>query len=283
MAPARLRHAGNRGSTALTDFRSGQLRGSGNSHPDRRNTDTNAAQASTSPHRATPTFATSSTTTSATTSEAVRPAPPTAFRLPTPASGTAAAAARTAVIMGKKLGALPEGGSLPARAQRALESQRWSTFFCPLLWAAAGDDITDPVLQRLTEVLRGSRFEAEVDGEQLAGPLAARRAWLALRAAMRQNGIHKQVGLAEWMARQRIGPQQPLAVGRYFDSDAQEYVVNSMAEHNGAVRVLEASMTAAPVPHTSGRDTDAGRCDTCQPGPGIFTNCRSATRSRPLS
>ena len=53
--------------------------------------------------------------------------------------------------------AIPVGGELP----RALRQQRWSPVNVPLLWAAARDDDTNPVLKWLGERAQGMSLSME--------------------------------------------------------------------------------------------------------------------------
>jgi hypothetical protein len=158
------------------------------------------------------------------------PQPPahsaTSFRLPVPINGAAAQAARTAVQVARNIGAVPVGASLPEAAQRTLNRQRWSAFLCPLMWAATDTVITDGVLQWLTEGLRGAPLEADIGGQRVHGPRVAREAWLALREAMRNNGINSREDLCTWLARQRV---EQTHIDAYLQREVQEFIIGHMA------------------------------------------------------
>ena len=213
------------------------------------------------------------------------PAPPlraagSRFVLPVPASGLAAAAARTAVSVARRLRSTPLEGSLPPRAQQVLDRQRWSTFFCPLLWAAAGDDITHTVLQWLTEALRGAPFEASVGDRCFQGSAAARAGWLALRAAMRSVGIDSKAAFAAWMEQQG-SPFMSVAIDSYLSKDAQEHMIPLMSFQDGGVSALEAALSAVALHigrHLEDLPAQLPRVPRLPPAPSARSRARPARR-----
>ena len=91
-----------------------------------------------------------------------------------------------------RVGAIPHDAQLPP----CIHQQWWSPLNVPLLWSAAGDEATKPVLDWLTEVT--ASMQGMVDFcERAANPgEAVRSGWSSLRSVMRTWGVHSRDDLS---------------------------------------------------------------------------------------
>ena len=105
--------------------------------------------------------------------------------------------------LARRIGVMQRGDPLP----RALSQQRWSPFNVPLMWAAAGNDPSHPVLDWLVE--HRVREPVEFHRGHTTTAEAARERWQALRTAMRSWGIRSHHDLSAWFGGQgfpRVSP-----------------------------------------------------------------------------
>ena len=128
---------------------------------------------------------------------------------------------------------------------RAIRQQRWSPLNVPLMWAAAGGDDTNPVLDWLVERLRSCDRVVHYGGSMEAS-VAVRTGWLALRGAMRSWEVHSREELPIWLRRQGFpGP----APGNRISAQPQEFILTE-----GRVTLLESSFVTL-VLHTGRTQT----------------------------
>ena len=107
--------------------------------------------------------------------------------------------------LARRVGAVPRGGQLP----RVLRQQRWSPLNVPLMWAAAGQRATTPVLDWLIEVSHRVTDPVEFHGGSEVASAAVRIGWNALRETMRSWGITDSEGLSNWLFVRRGFPRSP--------------------------------------------------------------------------
>ena len=123
--------------------------------------------------------------------------------------------------LSRRVGSVPGGSSIP----RIVREQRWSLLNVPLMWAAAGQDPSTPVLEWLIFTI--ANFSAiNFNGGLVEAGEAAMIGWTSLRAAMRSWGITTEQDLSAWLRRQGFPGPQPgnhiaqfvLAEGCRFDA-----------------------------------------------------------------
>ena len=83
--------------------------------------------------------------------------------------------------LARRVGAVPRGAPLPA----AIRSQRWSPLTMPLLWSAAGEDQSVPIVEWLATTASAIREPVQFHGEQASGGDSLGTSWAALRSVMR--------------------------------------------------------------------------------------------------
>ena len=147
--------------------------------------------------------------------------------------GCAVHAANCLVGLARRIGAVPLGGDMPP----ALVRQRWSSFFVPLIWAAADGDADCSVLQWLQQACGVLSAPVQVGDVAYHGADAIMRAWQALSDAMRRWDVMSRSQLVAWLEREGLGS---VRASHYFGQVIQEYVLNRASETHSEVLVLEA-------------------------------------------
>ena len=78
----------------------------------------------------------------------------------------------------------------------AVLRQQWSTLSVPLMWAAVGTNADTPVFRWLLGVAAQLPSVVDVVGQEMTGRDALQTAWVALRAAMRSEGVNSPAKLS---------------------------------------------------------------------------------------
>ena len=132
----------------------------------------------------------------------------------------------------RRVGAVPRGGQLP----RVLRQQRWSPLNVPLMWAAAGQRATIPVLDWLIKASHRVTDPVEFHGGSEVANAAVRIGWNALRETMRSWGITDSEGLSNWLT-VRGFPRSP--PGSRIAAKAQELILHEASATDARVSLLE--------------------------------------------
>ena len=128
---------------------------------------------------------------------------------------------------------MARGQALP----RALREQLWSPLNVPLMWAAAGDDGSHPVIEWLAEVAQRVREPLELPGGNIMTEAALRAGWTVLRSAMRSWGIQSTEHLSAWLGRQGFPRVSP---GNHISARAQEFLLGEEVSFDARAAWLEA-------------------------------------------
>ena len=131
-----------------------------------------------------------------------------------------------------RIGFVPAGGHVPAVVRR----QRWSPLNVPLMWAAAGQEESSPVLDWLCRVSHGGRVgfqEGIINAQE-----AVRDGWTAMRSVFRMWSIHEREDLTMWLRNQGFPGTHP---GNHISARAQEHILTEACRTDARVALLEAS------------------------------------------
>ena len=139
-----------------------------------------------------------------------------------------------------RVGAIPVGGELP----RALRQQRWSPVNVPLIWAAAGDDDTNPVLEWLGARALTIQEAVPFHGGQTEPSQALRLGWVALREVFRNWGVRTREDLTNWLGTHGHPRSSP---GSYLAARTQELILSAACGSDARVALLEAVFVAIVV------------------------------------
>ena len=116
---------------------------------------------------------------------------------------------RTAATMirslANRVGPIPRGSILPGGIRR----QRWSSMYVPLMWAAAGQATTCPLLEWLIVVAPGVSEPVALFGGEMPVSVAARVGWESLRHATRSWTINSEEELSARLGRSGIAATRP--------------------------------------------------------------------------
>ena len=123
-----------------------------------------------------------------------------------------------------RIGHVPTNAVVP----RALSQHRWSAFNVPLIWGAASNLMSCPVLDVLASV--AAALPIGTFGDGLPGDQALRVAWATLRERLRSWGVHSEADLVRFLRGRRFRVGGP---GRYFTAGAQELILNDLAALHG--------------------------------------------------
>jgi len=126
-------------------------------------------------------------------------------------------AARDIATLARRIGLQAFGNAVP---QCILEHQ-WSMLNCPLMWAAAGDSHSHPILEWLGQVLEAIALENRIGDERISAS-DLRTSWLALRSYLRRLGIDDRGSFLTWL-RQQGDPCTDL--GGHFRGSVQEQLI----------------------------------------------------------
>ena len=138
--------------------------------------------------------------------------------------------------LARRVGFVPIGAPLP----RAIRQQRWSPLNVPLMWAAAGHELSTPVLDWLITEAHSVR-----EGSQEASA-AVRHGWVALREVMRAWGIEDADGLSRWLGSQGFPMCSP---GNHISARAQELILHEATARDARVALLESVYVLITLQH----------------------------------
>ena len=158
--------------------------------------------------------------------------------LPAPASHWAQLAARDIADRAHRAGHVPIGAELSAQARHALTSRGWSALYNGLIWSAAADCASDPVVEWLQQAAAGLPDLVDVGGTSLPGPSAVREAWLCLRGALRRWRVHGAGALGDWLVREGL-ETRCVRPWTYLNRRSQEYVLGQAGRSHPGVASLE--------------------------------------------
>ena len=124
-----------------------------------------------------------------------------------------------------------------AQLPRALRQQRWSPLNVPLIWAAAGNESSTPVLEWLVEAAEQVPEPVEFHGGQAVPSVCAREGWAALRGALRSWGVADREDLSHWLGTQGFPRTSP---GNHISARAQEFILGEATTLDARCASLEA-------------------------------------------
>ena len=131
-----------------------------------------------------------------------------------------------------RVGAIPIGDPMPLSLRR----QRWSTLNVPLMWSAAGQEVSTPVLEWLVGAAGAITEPVQFHGGEIPASEAARVGWLSLRGVMRNWRIDTPPQLSTWLRSQGFAASRP---GHHIPARAQE-ILNDACREDARVALLEA-------------------------------------------
>ena len=132
-----------------------------------------------------------------------------------------------------RIGAIPVGRELP----RALRQQRWSPVNVLLIWVAAGDDDTNPVLEWFGERAQGMQEVVPFHGGQTEPSQTLRLGWVALREVFRNWGVRTREDLTNWLGTHGHPRSSP---GSHLAARTQEFILSAACDRDARVALLEA-------------------------------------------
>ena len=125
------------------------------------------------------------------------------------------AAATMVRSLADRVGPMPRGSILPG----AIRRQRWSVMYVPLMWAAAGQAASCPLLEWLVLVTSAVSEPVTLFGGEMPASVAARVGWESLRHAMRSWNTNSEDDLSAWLGRSGFPATRP---GNHIHGRAQE-------------------------------------------------------------
>ena len=117
--------------------------------------------------------------------------------------------------LARRIGFVPRGAQLP----RALRQQRWSPLYVPMIWAAAGNEPSTPILDWLVEAAEQVREPVEFHGGQAVPSVCAREGFAALRGVLRSWRVADRDDLSNWLGSQGFPRSTP---GSHISARAQD-------------------------------------------------------------
>ena len=145
----------------------------------------------------------------------------------------------------QRIGPIVPGGVLP----RKLRQQRWSPMNVPLMWAAASDRESDPVLQWLGD--RASQIQQPVSfhGGECSASQGVRLGFNSLRGVMRGWGIESPEGLSQWLRQHGFPATRP---GNHIPARGQEHIFALGCTVDARVTLLVSVMITVEQSRTAG-------------------------------
>ena len=133
----------------------------------------------------------------------------------------------------RRVGPIARGSALPL----AVRQQRWSPINVPLLWAAAGAEPTNPVLNWLRACVAGIVEPISFHGGECSATEALAVGFNVLRATMRSWGISNPEDLSEWLSRHGFPFVRP---GNHLSARAQEHIFAVGSRTDARIAIFEA-------------------------------------------
>ena len=133
----------------------------------------------------------------------------------------------------QRIGPVSPGGVLP----RGLRQQRWSPMKVPLMWAAASDRESDPVLQWLGDMASRIQEPASFHGGECSAREGVRLGFSSLRDVMRGWGIESPEGLSQWLRQHGFPATRP---GNHIPARGQEHILALGCTVDARIALLEA-------------------------------------------
>ena len=140
-------------------------------------------------------------------------------------------------VLASRIGAVPHGGVLPG----AIRRQRWSALNVPLMWAAASQEESCPLMEWLISATSTMSEPVHFHGGDLAPSVAVRVGWIALRQVMRSWGVESELELSTWLGNHGFPATRP---GIHLNGRAQEYILNAGCREDARVALLECVFVA---------------------------------------
>ena len=106
----------------------------------------------------------------------------------------------------------------------------------PLLWSAAGEDQSVPIVEWLATTASAIGEPVQFHGGQASGGDSLRTGWAALRSVMRSWGIHSQDQLTQWLRSRGFPATRP---GHHISARAQEDLLHEGCNEDARVALLE--------------------------------------------
>ena len=128
------------------------------------------------------------------------------------------AAVKTIRSLADRVGPTPRGSILPGVIRR----QRWSVMYVPLMWAAAGQAASCPLLESLVLVTSAVPEPVTLFGGEMPVSVAARVGWESFQHAMRSWSINSEEDLSALFGRSGFPATRP---GNHIPGRAQEHIV----------------------------------------------------------
>ena len=135
--------------------------------------------------------------------------------------------------LAQRVGAIPIGDPMPLSLRR----QRWSPLNVPLMWSAAGQEVSTPVLEWLVGAAGAITEPVQFHGGEIPASEAARVVWLSLRGVMRNWRIDTPPQLSTWLRSQGFAASRP---GHHIPARAQEQILSEACREDARVALLEA-------------------------------------------
>ena len=132
-----------------------------------------------------------------------------------------------------RVGAIPHDAQLPL----CIHPQWWSPLNVPLLWSAAGDEATNPVLDWLTEVTASMQGMVDFCERAVNSGEAVRSGWSSLRSVMRTWGVDSSEDLSQWLRSHGFAATQP---GDRIPARVQGALSQEVCRTDARVVLLEA-------------------------------------------
>ena len=119
--------------------------------------------------------------------------------------------------LGGRIGAVPSGSPIP----RVLRRQRWSPVNVPLVWAAAGEGRSTPVLDWMIRAAERIHNLVEFHEGHIPVGDAVMLGWTSLRDVLRSWRIENREHLTEWLHREGFPATFP---GNHISARTQEHL-----------------------------------------------------------
>ena len=119
----------------------------------------------------------------------------------------------------------------------ALRQQRWSPLYVPMIWAAAGNEPSTPILDWLVEAAEQVREPVEFHGGQAVPSVCARDGFAALRGVLRSWRVTDRDDLSNWLGSQGFPRSTP---GSHISARAQDFIFGEASVVDARCLLLEA-------------------------------------------
>ena len=136
-----------------------------------------------------------------------------------------------------RVGAVPHGGVIPGTIRR----QRWSPLNVPLMWGAARQEETCPLVEWLISVTSVMAEPMHFFGSDMAPSAAVRVGWTALRAVLRSWCIGSEAELSTWLGNHGFPATRP---GNHITARAPEHILTTACGEDARVALLESVFVA---------------------------------------